>query len=153
MVNLEDIRPKKSYFTLKLIPGKKFFLRPICLEDEIWLRQTYPGDKITEVFQDNNPDMKEICRIAWHLLINKGEFKKQEETFVSDEGEVLKHTVGGLTLLVRSVTCMEDKVSLMLAITETMGLSRKAFHELRQAIEGEEDKKKIQEIVRKKISR
>lgn len=151
MLKLEDLSPRKSYFVLKLCPGKKFYLRLINLEDEIWIKQTYPGERISEIFSETNPDYKEVCRIAWRLLINKTEFKKQKVKVVSDSGETQEIVMGGFPLLLKAISCMEDKISIMLAITETMGVSRKAFYELKKIIEGGADKKKIQTEIAKRM--
>lgn len=140
MLSLESITPKKSEFKLKLF-DKKFYLRPITLEDEIWLKQEY-SDKLEQVFSDTNPDFKEICRIAYRLLLNKSEFKVRPVKFIDENGKEESITLGGLTLFYRCITCFEDKIAVTIALVETMGMSREIFDNVKEMLQGN-DKKKV----------
>ena len=139
MLSLAEISPKKSSFKLKLFE-KKFLLRSITLEDEIWLKQEY-GDKANDVFNQNNPDFKEICRIAYRLLLDKKEFKVRPVKLIDEQGNETAENIGGLNLFYKCITCFEDKIAVTIALVETMGVSRKVFDEVRDMIDG--DKKKV----------
>lgn len=144
MLKLEDIKPLPGKFKLE-ITGKEYVLRPFNVEDEIWLRQTY-GDKIAELFSETNLDTEALCRIAFHQLADKSDFKKVEVTSINEEGEEVEAFVGGYKLLMTKIQGMQEKIDILLAINETLGISRPKIKE----IAGDADKKQKKKKVKKR---
>jgi len=121
-MDLPDLLPKPSRFHLRLV-NRWFTTRPITLEDEIWISDTF-GDDIKDIFETVN--MKEISRIAFNQLEieDKKFFKKQEVEFVSEEGEETHKTIGGVELFNSLVSGIEEKNGIIQALLDTIGASR-----------------------------
>lgn len=133
-MELKDLRPIESKFKLKTT-GREYNLRPINLSDEVWLQTTFK-DGLSEIFANDAVDMVALSRIAYHQLVDKSDFVKQEVVIIDEDGEESKETIGGCRLLQRMIVGMEDKLSIITAFNATMGASRPAPSE-------EEVKKKI----------
>ena len=142
-MELEKLVPKESKFRLNLADGKEFTMRPITLQDEIWLRETY-GERIQQIFEEM--DVQEISRIVSRLLIveDKRFFKKQDVTIVNEEGEELTIELGGVKLLQSLVSGWSDKTTLLKALLENIGFSRPDIEEIENEDDNNTEKKSQQ---------
>lgn len=137
-MELEEMIPTNGSF--KLCKSEKVYkLRPFNLEDEIWLKKTF-GDKIVELFGGEVIDCDALSQIAYHQLIDKSDFKKIEIKTFDDNGDEITNMVGGYKLLARKAHGMKDKTEMLLAINETLGLSRPEVKE--RADNAQDDLKK-----------
>lgn len=139
-MDLSQIRPKESTFKLRFAGEKVFTMNPISLGDEIWLEGTY-GDRIGEVFE--NVNTKEISRIVFRLLKveDKSFFKKQKVDLVNEEGEESEIEIGGVALLQSLISGWEEKVVILNALLENIGLSRPEVDDSKEEI-GDKKKEK-----------
>lgn len=138
-LKLEDLQPKGAFFTLKALPKKKIYIRPITAADEIWLTEKF-GGRLQEIF--NNSLMKEMCQIVFHQLANQAIFKKQNVTIYSeDTGEQLKKEIGGYRLLLSLISGPAEKEAMILALLTTIGLSRPVVKKIINAAVAEAKKK------------
>lgn len=133
-----QLKPKESTFRLKSAKDKVFTMNPITLADEVWLDETYGQEKIQKIFNDMN--IKEISRIVFRLLKTEDKlfFKPQDVLFVNENGESEEIKLGGVELLRSMVIGNEEKLALMMALLENIGISRPVLDELSK----EEVKKK-----------
>lgn len=123
MLKLEDLKPEPSSFTLDS-NGKTYHLRPVSLDDELWLRKTF-GDRLQEVF--TNLEMENLSRIVFHQLTpaDQCDFLPEKRTFINEEGHRFEETVGGYRLLmVQMQGGVEEKVRIIDALLKTIGASR-----------------------------
>jgi len=139
MLKLEDVTPMTGKFTLKQT-GKEYSLRPFNLSDEIWLRQTF-GEKLAVMFGGGNIDALALCQIAFHQLEDRTDFKKIEKISFDENGDEIKESIGGVALLMSLVQGMAEKVDILLAITETLGVSRAKVQEMADKAETDQKKK------------
>jgi biotin operon repressor len=147
MLKLEDIRPRPSKFKLEAT-GKTYKLRPFNVEDEAWLKQEF-GEKINDYFSEKNIDPVALTRIAYRLMIDRSDFKKKTITEIDENGEEFKTSIGGYRLLMSMISGMKEKEEILLAINETIGLSREAVEKLHSEIM--KDKKKVEKNKKKQI--
>jgi len=95
MITLHDLKPKR---TILNINGKDYFLRPITLNDEIWIRQNF--DKaVFDEFANGNPNFSVISEIIYHQIEDKSDFRPVEKTDYDSEGNEIKVKLGGHKLL------------------------------------------------------
>lgn len=127
-MKLTDMKPKQSKFKLKQVE-KELTLRPISLDDEIWLKEIYGDDGIQEVFE--NVNIEEISRIAFRLLITEDKklFKIREVTVVDENGEEGTFNIGGVKLLRTLIFGWEEKLVVLNALLENIGYSRPEVEE------------------------
>jgi hypothetical protein len=121
-IRLEDLIPQAASFTLKKT-GNTYHLRPINLQDEIWLKKAF-GDQIDVIFREVR--MPEICRLVFHQLedADKEEFLAKNVTIINEEGEKLTVRMGGAELLFASISGHAEKIKIFEAILQTIGVSR-----------------------------
>ena len=145
LLTFEDIRPEKASFTLKST-GKKYTLRPVSMDDEIWLRERF-GDDIEKIFTEIRT--QEICDIVFHQLdeASKEGFTAQEVTIMNEEGEKITEKRGGSKLLRCFLIGFEDKMLVYNALMKTLGLSRPTVDKLIAA----EDAMKAQSTEKKSL--
>lgn len=122
-MNLAELRPQKSTFKLSTIK-QELVMNPITLSDEVWLSQQYSQERIQQIF--NHVDLNEISRIVFRLLDidSKKLFRKQKVEFVTEDGDVLEKELGGVDLLRNACVGADDKLALLNAIIDNLGLSR-----------------------------
>lgn len=129
MISLHDLKPKR---TLVKIKEKEYFLRPITLNDEIWIRQNF--DKtIFDDFANGSPNFGVISEIIYHQLEDKSDFKPVEKVDYDSEGNEIKARIGGHKLLASLIVGMEEKIALITALNDCMGVTK----ELVEKIESE----------------
>lgn len=121
-MRLEDIRPLRSSFKLAATQDREYFIRPFSLDDEIWMNKTFGADGIKAIF--DRGEWPKICQIAYHQLEDKEPFLKQKITLVNEEGEKAEHEVGGVKLFHALVRGQNEKLNIIQALLEAIGISR-----------------------------
>jgi hypothetical protein len=127
-IDLNDIVPEGASFSLRKT-GKIYRLRPINLSDEIWLQKNF-GTGLDAVFREVK--MKEICRIAFHQMVeeDKEEFLARDVTVINEEGEKLSVRMGGAELLFVNISGHTEKLAVFEALLHTVGVSRPMIDKL-----------------------
>ena len=122
-MDLKKIVPQESSFYLRLAE-RSFTMRPINLEDEIWLENEYPGSKVQDIFENLN--MPEISRIVFRLIKNEDKefFKKQSVKIVNEEGEEMEVDLGGVKLLTALISGWDEKATVINSLLANIGFSR-----------------------------
>lgn len=121
MINLEDLTRTPSEFTLS--NGKKFTLRPCNLADESWMQRTF-GKDLEMIFKEIK--VEEISRIVFHMMEpeSKAEFSPVEIKEVDEDGITSITKIGGVALFRTLVVDTKDKMAILQALLETIGVSR-----------------------------
>lgn len=120
LLKLEDIRPARA--EVKFANHEKpYMLRPITLEDELWLQTEYGGN-IQKIFDECR--FSDIFRIAFRLLEDKEDFVKRTVEIVNEEGDRGVVEIGGYKLLLAMASGLGDKERVMRALLTTIGISR-----------------------------
>lgn len=122
MLELEDLIPRESSFTLSATE-KTYTLRPLSLDDEVWLKRKF-GSDIERIFKQQ--DMEAICRIIYHQLDeeSKAEFGERTVTFVNEEGQKASEKRGGVVLLQCMIRGTEEKKAVIKSLLDVIGVSR-----------------------------
>lgn len=122
-MNLKDLKPKESRFKLKAAK-REFTLNPITLADEVWLDEEFGQEKIEQIFTEIN--IKEISRIVFRLIKpeDKVFFKSRPVKFITEDGEELEQDLGGVELLRTMISGNDEKIGIINALLENIGLSR-----------------------------
>lgn len=97
--------------------------RPFSIEDEAWLKRTYPGTRLQEVFE--KLETTEIVKIAFHQLEISSKKRIMEVKFIDidEEGKEFEFAKTGpekVGVLVRGV---QEIITLIDNILKTRGLS------------------------------
>lgn len=131
-VNLEDLIPQASVFELAKT-GKTYRVRPISLEDEVWLAETF-GPSLQRLLTEVN--FAALARIAFHQmeLEDQKEFLAKDVEIVNDEGEKATVRIGGYKLLLGMLSGRPEKDRLCTAVLETFGISRPIVERLEKKI-------------------
>lgn len=127
-MDLLSLKPKLSKFKLTSISeDREFFLRPITLEDEVWLSENF--DDLNAVFTELR--MVEISRIVFRLMTpeSKSFFKGQAVITVDEDGNEKEETLGGVAMLRTAISGYDNKINVIVALLECIGLSRPEIKE------------------------
>lgn len=121
-MDLKQVIPQNSSFTLQST-GKTYSLRKVTLEDEGWMQENF-GDKTQEIFE--KMDMQQLSRLVFRLLSDEDrtEFAKRKVKFIDEEGNYIEREVGGVALFKGVLSGMNDKIEVVRALLETIGISR-----------------------------
>ncbi len=113
MLNLNDLKPKEFDLELSERPGKPFTLKKFSLASQIWVSNRFQNDNIEEIFK--NQRIGDISEIAYYLIKDKH----------------------GLSLeqFQELVVTQKDKVALIQAMLETIGISQPLIAEITKAQE------------------
>lgn len=116
---LEDV-VSDIKFKLK---GVEYKLRPISLLDETFITREF-GDRLPELFNENNIDLEALCRIVYNQLEDKTPFAATSVEFTDENGETSLVMFGGWEKMAQKVTRPMEKIDMLLAFNELMGFSR-----------------------------
>lgn len=124
-LGLDDIVPKSSSFKLGSTGDKEYKLRPFTLADESWLNRKLKKG-LGEIMGNLDQDPTELCKVIYHLMEieSKEEFLSSKETVITEEGTKEERVVTGLEKFMRVASGPKDKVELIMALNETIGVSR-----------------------------
>ncbi len=128
MVELKDLKPMPTVLRLETV-NKSYQLRAFTVRDEIWLRQAY-GDKINEVFSEENMDFEAICRIIFRLIVDKSDFVKQTVEIIDEDGNSSTESLGGYHLLSEMILGINEKLAVLESLNHVMGVSRPVLEEI-----------------------
>lgn len=117
-VDLDQLIPQESKVKLG---DKKYTLRKINLDDEIWVKATF-GNAVDKIFVEQN--FEAISKIAFRLLEDKTDFAGGEETQIDDDGFPKKCRVSGPEKIRRLISGPKEKVDFLWAVFKTFGISR-----------------------------
>jgi hypothetical protein len=138
-MRLDQIIPVQVTYKI-MIDGVERELRigPFTSRHEIWLKQTF-GDGIEKIFKEI--DGPSLARIAFHVMHpdDRVHFTKKVYETIDEEGNSLTETIGGYQLLASCVKGPAEKLRLLEALTQSIGVSRSMLDEL----EAEEKKKAL----------
>ena len=145
-MELKDLVPKQSKLKLKAFK-EPLTLKPITLRDEAWLSETYGDAGILKIFE--RVDLVEISRIVFRLLTNedKLKFKNRDVTFILEDGTETTEHLGGINLLMQSISGHVEKTAVFTALLENIGFSRPDIESLKE----DDVKKKITKTKKKKL--
>ncbi len=134
-MKIEEIIPKR---TLLKLSGTKtvLHLRPVNLEDELWMHETF-GKDIQKVFAEIRT--RDIARIAYRLIEEKSQFKASTVKIMNEQGDEISERRGGVDLLFCMMLGINDKLAVYRALLEAIGISRPQFDKLA----AEEQKKSL----------
>ncbi len=136
-MDLSYIRPKEAVLKLGN-PRREYTLRLINLDDENWIRENF-GNKLQAALEDPN----DLSRIIYRLIKDKSDFKVRGETIIDEEGNEVVEKIGGYMYLKKMVCGMKDKIAMITAFNEVLGVSRPVIDDIDvDDIEDNDDKKK-----------
>lgn len=120
-MELEDIIPEKPTFTLSK-SGKTYELRPVNLEDQVWLKNKY-GSK--EVFEEvlRTQQWEKALLMVYRLLVDKTDFIAVHAEEPDDDGIIQKVIISGPILLMRAMTGPEEGAMVMGALARSIMIS------------------------------
>lgn len=127
-LKLEDIRPQPATFELAKT-GRTYELRPIGLDDEKWIRETF-GAGVKQVLEGS--DLNGLGRIVWRLMReeDRKQFPTSEIDETGEDGVTRKIQVGGVKLLISCIVGIHEKLALHQALLQTIGISKPILDEL-----------------------
>jgi len=128
-MKLEDLSPRPSKFHLSY-NDKWYTMRAWTLNDQIWMNQEY-GEKVHEIFNENNIDIVAIARMAFRLLEEKSDFKAREFKTIDEDGNEKTETIGGYKLLIARVKTVKEQLQLLASVVECIGLSMPEVDEIK----------------------
>lgn len=136
-ISLNDIVPQEATFSLQAT-NETYTIRPFSIDDELWLQRTF-GNELERIFKEVR--MEAICRIAFRQLVeeDKKKFATRTVKFTNEEGEEAEHQVGGYRLLLCFISGWGEKVEIITALTQAIGVSRKMLDQIT-----EEEKKRTE---------
>lgn len=122
-MNLNDLKPRQAKLKVSGVK-RQMTLNPITLADEAWLSQNFSPEEIERIF--NTLEVSGLARIVFRLLDidSKKIFAKQDVTFVTEDGDTLEGQLGGYELLMYRCVGIDDKMAIVNALLEIMGISR-----------------------------
>jgi len=122
-MTLADLTPEGASFSLEKT-GKTYNMRPFNLRDEKWLGEVF-GAELSVILKEVR--MLQIARIVYHQLEeeSKKDFAQQEITVINELGVETKDKIGGAELLFVSIVGWHEKMEMLKALMQTIGISRK----------------------------
>ncbi len=137
-MELAYLKPKETLIKLESV-GREYTLRPINLEDESWIQETF-GERLAEALENSN----DLSRIIYRLIKDKSDFKLQEVKIIDEEGVETVEKIGGHKLLKRMISGLDDKMQMIQAFNTVLGVSRPEAEENDEnESSNEDDKKKV----------
>lgn len=103
-INLADLVPKESTFTLSTLPGRSFTLCRWSLRVRAWATEKYTSAGLQKIFELQ--DINAIGTLAWFMLKEKDQFKS-----FGDEGGFLDQIVSS-----------QDQLNVILALLGAVGI-------------------------------
>jgi hypothetical protein len=144
-IKLEEIIPSEATLELPAV-GKTITLRPIDLDDEVWIKATF--DDLNDMFQ--KAKMPELCRLAWHQMKPEDRefFAVRDIPYLDENGEQKTVRRGGVELLRGCIRGQNEKNSLLKALLQTIGISQPMLEDFEAEAVAELKKKeaKLNEI-------
>jgi hypothetical protein len=129
-IPLKNLKPKGAVLT---IDGKDHKLRPVNLDDWVWMAETLNTDDPAVQISQGMP-LKDMVRIIYRLLIDKSDFKAETiKEFIDDEGECHGEVrISGPDKLRKAITGVDGISQLTDAFTKCLGLSEATPEQLKE---------------------
>ncbi len=104
-------------------------MNPISLRNELDFISKYGDDWTAKVLGEGN--IEEIAFIVYRLLDSdsKKYLAKREVETCDDNGESITTTMGGVELLINTISGKQEAEALMLALYDNIGISRAVINE------------------------
>jgi len=135
--DLSELIPESAEFKLR-ITGKIYHLRPVTLADESWMAKTF-GKEVDKIV-DMSPVT--LSRVVFRLMTeeSKKDFLEKDVTFIDESGHEIHQKLGGSELLLHCISGVNEKIEVMQAFLQTLGISRPMQDEI---IKEEEKKNQV----------
>lgn len=120
-IDLWDLKPKAQTATFDSMGELTF--RPINLEDEAWVKNTFNLEELSKRFTDGGADFDILSRILFHQITDKSQFKQIDERYIDDDGIEQQRKVGGYKLFQKMLEGTENKITLLTTFNALMGVA------------------------------
>lgn len=129
-MNLNEICPRKAKIFLSATQ-KHYTLRPISLEDELWLNERF-GSDLEKILNEGR--IREVAAIAYHQMEveDKEDFLAQDVTVINELGEKDTIRLGGEKLLYSLICGPSEKIELYKALMITIGISQPIVDQIQE---------------------
>jgi hypothetical protein len=114
-LNLLDLVPKESHFTLASHAEKEFTLCRWSLRVRAWAMDKYTPEGLKDIFEKLK--ISEIAEMAWFMLKEKEFFGDSKETFLD------------------AISSVQDQVNLIKAMIATVGVGEPEIKKVSDALE------------------
>ncbi len=107
LVKLEDIIPAKPSFKLKKKKNKEYFLKPVDMSDQVWVRDNLGDEKaVEEVFNLEKLNATKIAMLIYRLLNqqDREDFLAYDETAINDKGVKETKLITGPDVLLKHIS-------------------------------------------------
>ena len=133
-MELIKLIPSPSEFNLSSI-GVPIYLSPCTLGRLMKLEQKY--GKIEEVLKEAS--LESVAKIAFTLMTyeSKGLFPLTEIETVDDDGKKITESVGGVNLLMQSISTTDEFKGMLIAVFKSFGMSNEKVDEVKKNMEQE----------------
>ena len=121
-LELTDLDPQESTFTLSTQVGKTFTLCKFSLRVRAWAMQKYTPEGLRDIFEKQK--IIEIAEIAFFMLKEKAEFNSLES-------------------FMDSIVTIQDQLNLIMALLSSIGIGEPQFKKINDSLPEIDDKKKV----------
>lgn len=125
MTELKEILPRGGKFKLKSTGNAEYELRPVSLDDYVWMEENFGGFEIfSKIYK--GIELSSLCKIIYHFMTvdSKKYFRAIECETIDDEGHEKKIIVTGPERFRQQIMHLkEDIKSIIDALMMTMDLS------------------------------
>ena len=130
-VRLEDLIPARATFTLKSRPGIEYALRPMDLNDQVWIKKTFGNQDALQVALQGM-DVEAVTRMVYHQLeqSSRKDFVATTESQVDDDGNEVTRTITGPEKLRAELSWPQEFMGLVTVLLKTIGLSQPILDKL-----------------------
>ncbi len=107
LVKLEDIIPAQASFRLKKKENKEYFLKPVDMSDQVWVRENLGDeDAVKKIFDLKNLNATKVSMLIYRLLNqqDRADFLAYEKTDINDDGVKKKVLVTGPEVLLKHIS-------------------------------------------------
>lgn len=126
-MELDEILPTKPEFTLSKT-GKTYTLRPLNLEDQVWLKSKYGSKEAFEAVLKNYQWEKAILMV-YRLMVDKKDFLAIDVEEADDDGILKKFILSGPVRLLREISGPEEAARIMGALARAIIISNPLIEE------------------------
>lgn len=121
LVKLEDIIPSKASFRLKKKENKEYFLKPVGMDDQVWVKENLGDEKqVAIIFDVNNLNATKISMLMYRLLNqqDREDFLAYDETAINDKGVKETKLITGPEVLLKHIS-QNEFLPIIGALTKT----------------------------------
>jgi len=112
-LNLLDLVPRESTFTLAALPDKTFTLCKWSLRIRAWAKSKYTSEGLKNIFEKQQ--IEEIAEMAYFMLKEKDDFKSLDDFFdaicsVQDQVNVIMALLGAVGIGEPEIKAIDDSL-------------------------------------------